>query len=66
MADLQSKTLDPPPGPNSFNFMQFLGKWQNRMLEPPEGLVPPTSGKSWIMVILVLETFILQNETLEL
>ena len=28
-----------PPGPNSFNFMQFIGKiWQNRMLAlPPRG-----------------------------
>ena len=25
-----------PRGPNSFNFMQFFGKfWQNRMLAPP-------------------------------
>ena len=25
-----------PPGPNSFNFMQFIGKiWQNLMLAPP-------------------------------
>ena len=40
----------PPRGPNSFNFMQFFGKiWQNRMLaRPPEGVAPPTSGKSWI------------------
>ena len=30
-----------PPGPNSFNFIQFLGKcWQNRMLAPPGGLAP--------------------------
>ena len=28
MADLHSKILDArPPGPNSFNFMQFLGKF---------------------------------------
>ena len=39
----------PPPGhPNSFDFMQFLGKfWQNRMLAPPRELAPPL-GKSWI------------------
>ena len=39
-ADLHSKILDAPPpqGPNSFNFMQFLGNfWQNRMLDPPLG-----------------------------
>ena len=31
----------PPPGPNSFNFMQFLGEiWQNRMLAPPLGEFP--------------------------
>ena len=34
-----------PRGPNSFNFMQFFGKiWQNRMLAPPGGLVPPPRG----------------------
>ena len=28
----------PPGGPNSFNFMQLLGKfWQNRMMAPPPG-----------------------------
>ena len=27
MADLHSKILDAPGGPNSFNFMQFLGKF---------------------------------------
>ena len=34
-----------PPGPNSFNFMQFWGEfWQNRMLAPPGGLAPPPRG----------------------
>ena len=34
---------DPPGGPNSFNFMQFLRKFgKNLMLVPPPGeLVPP-------------------------
>ena len=31
-----------PPGPNSFNFMQFIGKIsQNRMLAHPGGLASP-------------------------
>ena len=35
----------PTGGPNSFSFMQFLGKfWQNRMLAPPGELMPPPQG----------------------
>ena len=36
----------PPRGPNSFNFMQFWGKFgKNRMLAPPPGeLAPPPRG----------------------
>ena len=45
VADLHSKIFDAcsPRGPNSFNIMQFLGKfWQNRILAPlPPGLAPP-------------------------
>ena len=42
-----------PRGPNSFNFMQFLGIFlQNHMLAapfpPPPRVGAPTSGKSWI------------------
>ena len=38
----------PPPGrPNSFDFMQFSGKFG--VFTPPlEGSRPPPSGKSWI------------------
>ena len=48
VADLHSKILDAPPprGPNSFNFMQFLGNfWQNRMLVPPLGSWRPHLGE---------------------
>ena len=51
VADLHSKILDaaPPESPNSFNFMQFLGKFgKNRMLAPPWRVGAPSSGKSWI------------------
>ena len=40
-----------PPSPNSFNFMQFLGKFGkiDRMLAPlPWRVGAPISGKSWI------------------
>ena len=43
MADLHSKILDmcPPGGPNSFNFMQFLGKFGKIVCwHPPGELVP--------------------------
>ena len=50
VADLYSKILDPSPhrGPNSFNFMQFLGKFGKIVCccpPPPEGF-RPTSEKS--------------------
>ena len=49
MADLHSKLLDAPRGPNSFHFMQFLGNFgKNVCWRPPGDLAPPTSGKSWI------------------
>ena len=39
----------PPPGPNSFNFMQFLGKFDKFVCwRPPWGVGAPSSGKSWI------------------
>ena len=48
VADLHSKILDARPsrGPNSFNFMQFFGRfWQNRVLAPPSpGWVPLPQG----------------------
>ena len=50
MADLHSKILDagppPPPGdPNSFNFMQFLGKFGKIVCWcPPGELAPPPRG----------------------
>ena len=49
VADLHNKILDahPPPVPNSFNFMQFLGNFgKNCMLvpPPPQGLAPLPRG----------------------
>ena len=41
VADLHSKILDAPPGgPNSFNFMQFLGKFGKIVCWYP----PPLEG----------------------
>ena len=38
----------PPPGrPNSFDFMQFSGKF-GVFMPPLEGSRPPPPGKSWI------------------
>ena len=47
VANLHSKILDcrTPGRPNSFNFMQFFGKFcKNCMLAPPEWLVPSPRG----------------------
>ena len=33
-----------PGGPNSFNFMQFLGKFGKIVCWPPRGLAPPPRG----------------------
>ena len=39
----------PPRGPNSFNFMQFLGKFGKIVCwRPPWRVGAPSSGKSWI------------------
>ena len=46
-----SKGLEgrPPWGPNSFNFIQFLGKFGKIVCwRPPWGVGAPSSGKSWI------------------
>ena len=48
MADLHSKILDarpPPGGPNSFNFMRFLGNFGKIVCwRPPWGVGAPSSG----------------------
>ena len=47
VADLHRKNLDsrPPGGPNSFNFMQFLGKFDKIVCwRPPGELAPPRQG----------------------
>ena len=42
-------TRAPPGGPNSFNFMYFLGNFDKiACWRPPWGVGAPTSGKSWI------------------
>ena len=49
LADLRGGARDarpPPPGPNSFNFMQFLGK--NGQIIASFRVGAPSSGKSWI------------------
>ena len=39
----------PPQGPNSYNFMQFLGKFGKIVgWRPPWRVGAPSSGKSWI------------------
>ena len=53
VVDLHSRILDAPlpsRDPNSFNFMQFLGKFGKIvcMLAPSGGLAPLPRGKSWI------------------
>ena len=52
VADLRGGARDvrpPPGGPNSFNFMQFLGKFGKIVCwRPPWGVGAPSSGKSWI------------------
>ena len=42
-------TRIPPGGPNSFNFIQFLGKFYKIVRWCPSwGVGAPSSGKSWI------------------
>ena len=51
VADLRGAqgTRAPHGGPNSFNFMQFLGKFDKFVCwRPPWGVGAPSSGKSWI------------------
>ena len=51
VADLHSKMLDarPPGGPNSFNFMQFLGKFGKIVCWRPP---PPGSWRPHLVEIL--------------
>ena len=46
MADLRGAQGTPPRGPNSFNFMQFLGKFIKFVCwrPPPGELMPPPRG----------------------
>ena len=39
-------THAPPGGPNSFSFMQFLGKYGKIVCWRPRGVDTPSSGKS--------------------
>ena len=51
VADLRGRQKGhAPQGPNSFNFMQFWGKFGTILCwrPPPGKLEPPSSGKSWI------------------
>ena len=49
-----AKDACPPGGPNSFNFMQFSGKYGKIVCwRPPWGVGAPSSGKSWIRHCLV-------------
>ena len=45
VADLRGARGTPPPGPNSFNCMQFLGKFGKIVCwRPPGKLAPPPRG----------------------
>ena len=60
MADLHSKILDAPhpQGPNSFKFMQFMGKFGKIVCSPPpRGLTPPPRGNSGSVTGLGLMNF---------
>ena len=49
VADLRGvRDACPPGGPNSFNFMQFLGKYGKIICWCPRGVGTPSLGKSWI------------------
>ena len=45
-------TRAPPGGPNSFNFMQFSGKYGKIVsFVPPKGVGAPSSGKSGLTIV---------------
>ena len=55
MADLRGARPSRPPGPNSFNFMQFLGKFGKIVCwHPPGELAPPLPGNPGSATDLVL------------
>ena len=55
VADLRGvQGMRTPRGPNSFNFMQFLGNFGKIICwHPPQGVGTPSSGKSWICHCIV-------------
>ena len=56
-------TCDPPRGPNSFNFMQFSGKFGKIVCWPTRGVGAPFSEKSWIRNRYICNNILIQNDT---
>ena len=53
-----------PPGPNSFNFMKFLGKFGKIVCWRPlsRGVGAPSSGKSWIRHCVLLHVLVIKDK----